>query len=97
MQVESTYFVKKFHNLIKFRTKNFYHYYIGTLFSLKNTQRSKLVTVLLTVINILSHFIHITIGRLIKGLSKKMFCCIKLSDNNTNNSEVVNYTSTELF
>ena len=41
---------RKIHNLvIKFRTKSFYHLDIGTLFSIKNTKGSKLVTVLLTV------------------------------------------------
>ena len=45
------------HNLVKFRTKNFKHLDIGTLFSLKNKQGYKLLIVLLTVINILSHFI----------------------------------------
>ena len=37
---------RKIHNLIRFRTKNFYHLDIVTLFSLKNTQGSKLVTVI---------------------------------------------------
>ena len=69
---------RKIHNLVKFRTRNLYHLDIGTLFSLKNTQGSKLMTVLLTVINTLSHFLYITIGRLIKSLSKKMFCQITI-------------------
>ena len=61
-----------------FRTKHFYYLDTGTLLSLNNTHRSKLATVWLTVINILSHFIYIIIARLIKSL-KKIFR-IKLPD-----------------
>ena len=46
-------------NLVRFRTKSFYHLDIGT-FSLNNMCGSKLVAVWLTDINILSHFILFT-------------------------------------
>ena len=50
---------KRIHNLVTFRTKKFYHLDIGTSFSLRNTQGSKLVTVWLAVIKILSNLIYI--------------------------------------
>ena len=53
---------RKILNLIRLRIRNFIHLNIGTLFSLRNTQGSKLMTVWLTAINILLHFIYVIIS-----------------------------------
>ena len=58
---------RKIHNLVKFRTKSFYHLDIGKLFSLKN-KRVQTRDSFVDSVNILSNFIYITIGRLIKSL-----------------------------
>ena len=48
-------------------------FFIGILFPLNNTTRFKLVTVWLTVIKILPHFIYMLIAGLIKSFTEKCF------------------------